>query len=169
MVGWLDPVLRIVSRRLARGLAARAARATDALQALGGRPSARRPRVGGPTAQLPMFEEPASAPGGPKLGDAPASLAEGAVPLPSIDEVIRDLATKQARLSQYIETCVEKGVDVAELSRLFALHGTNASRLGRLLRDRLVLSGDAGDLVSEGIALALDELEKDLGGSSDRA
>jgi hypothetical protein len=100
----------------------------------------------------------------PTMGpeSAPTSLGDNAVPVPSIDDVVRDLATKQARLSQYIETCLERGVAVPELTRLFTLHGQNSSRLGRLLRDRLVLSGEAGDVVAEAIALALDDLEQEL-------
>lgn len=151
---------------IALGGAARMARAAlrrtrrigfaDALQALGAK------RRGGPPAgpQLPLFDRDGRPV--PEPAPAPAALAEDAVPLPSIEEVIRDLATKQARLSQYIESCVDAGVDVAELSRLFALHGANASRLGRLLRDRLALNGEAGDVVSEGIALALEAIERDL-------
>lgn len=100
---------------------------------------------------------------------APKSLACESVPLPTIDDVLRDLATKQARLSQYIESCLDKGVDVAELARLFALHGQNASRLGRLLRDQLALdrpnglAGAPDDPVSQAIALSLEELEQALG------
>lgn len=118
-------------------------RLADALQALGAKAQ-----------QLSLFSD----------GDAPApsALAEDAVPLPSIDQVIRDLATKQVRLSNYIEQRLSKADDVGALSRLFALHGTNASRLGRLLRDRLALTGEGGDVVAESIAQALEEIECDL-------
>ena len=47
--------------------------------------------------------------------------------------------------------------------QLFALHGLNASRLGRLLRDQRALSGEAADGIAGAIAQALDELSSELG------
>ena len=55
------------------------------------------------------------------------------------------------------------GASITELARLLSIHGANASRLGRLLRDRRALSGDAADGMSGAIAQALDELSTELG------
>ena len=52
---------------------------------------------------------------------------------------------------------------VSELTHLLRIHGQNASRLGRLLRDRRALSGDAADGISGAVAQALDELSNELG------
>lgn len=83
-------------------------------------------------------------------------------PTPTIDEVIADLATKQAQLSAFIDTCLAEGRDLLALVRLFALHGQNATRLGRLLRDQQALSGEAADGIHGAIAQALDELGEAL-------
>jgi hypothetical protein len=52
---------------------------------------------------------------------------------------------------------------MVELARLLALHGQNASRIGRLLRDQRALSGAAADGLLEAIAKALDEISTELG------
>lgn len=78
----------------------------------------------------------------------------------TIEEIIEDLAAKQAGLSQYIDN---NQVDVEDLIALLTLHGSNASRLGRLLRDRRALSGEASDGIAGAIAQALDELGSELG------
>lgn len=75
-----------------------------------------------------------------------------------INQVIADLATKQAQLSAYIDTCLAQGRDLTALAHLLALHAQNASRLGRLLRDKKALSGEAADGLSDAIAVALDEI-----------
>jgi hypothetical protein len=41
---------------------------------------------------------------------------------------------------------------------LLGIHGQNASRLGRLLRNRRVLAGDPADDIPAAIAQAFDEL-----------
>lgn len=79
-----------------------------------------------------------------------------------IDEIIADLAAKQKTLSQHIDTCLAK-TDIKAIAHLLALHGQNASRLGRLLRDQRALSGDAADGIAGAIAQALDELSSELG------
>lgn len=97
--------------------------------------------------------------------DAPVSAAPAVGrqgPAPTIDEVIADLAAKQVQLSAFIDACVAEGRDLLALVRLFALHGQNASRLGRLLRDQRALSGEAADGVRGAIAQALDELGEAL-------
>jgi hypothetical protein len=80
----------------------------------------------------------------------------------SIERIILDLSTKQARLSQYIEARAEE-LSAEDLARFLMIHGQNASRLGRLLRDRRALSGEAADGISAAIAQALDELNSELG------
>lgn len=82
----------------------------------------------------------------------------------SIDAVIDDLYQKQVWLSDVIDR-VQNGEEVTlrELAYLLRTHGQNASRLGRLLRDRRALSGDAADGISGAIAQALDELSTELG------
>jgi hypothetical protein len=79
----------------------------------------------------------------------------------SIETVILDLCIKQARLSQYIEARSEE-LSAEQLARFLQIHGQNASRLGRLLRDRRALSGEAADGISGAIAQALDELHSEL-------
>jgi hypothetical protein len=103
--------------------------------------------------------------------------------LTDIHQIIADLAEKQRRLSDYIDACLEgtgKGEGTggiacpggqaretrpnpADIVRLLALHGQNASRLGRLLRDCRALAGSASDELDEAIDQVLDELSKELG------
>lgn len=80
-----------------------------------------------------------------------------------IDAVIADLAAKQAALSIYLdEHLTDPDTDIPALSGLFQIHAQTASRLGRLLRDRRALSGEASDGISGAIAQALDELATEL-------
>jgi hypothetical protein len=92
---------------------------------------------------------------------------ESEAPVPddcSIDAVIDDLYCKQVFLSDIIDQVRSgEGVTLEELARLLRIHGQNASRLGRLLRDRRALSGDAADGISGAVAQALDELSNELG------
>jgi hypothetical protein len=82
----------------------------------------------------------------------------------TITSIIEDLAKKQITLSMYLDERIAEGpVDLNELAHLFALHGLNASRLGRLLRDQRALSGEAADGIAGAIAQALDELSTELG------
>ena len=87
-----------------------------------------------------------------------------AAPPTTINGVIDDLAEKQHRLSQLIQVALTTDdTDLDTISHLFALHGQNASRLGRLLRDKRALSGEAADGIAGAIAQALDELGTELG------
>jgi hypothetical protein len=79
--------------------------------------------------------------------------------LASIDEVINDLLAKQERLSALLDTTEEVG----DLIKLFALHSQNASRLGRLLRDRQALNETPTEGLLAVIDQALDELSRELG------
>jgi hypothetical protein len=83
--------------------------------------------------------------------------------LTTIEGVIADLAERQARLTAYLEQVLAEGGDIAEVARVFALHGQNASRLGRLLRDKRALSGDSADSLLAAIGTALDEISTELG------
>jgi hypothetical protein len=80
----------------------------------------------------------------------------------TIETVILDLCIKQARLSRYIEVHMED-LRADKLARFLRLHGQNASRLGRLLRDRRALGYGTDDGISGAIAQALDELHSELG------
>ena len=85
-------------------------------------------------------------------------------PLTDITDVYTDLARKQLQLSHLIEAELKKpNPDLDLVGRLFGLHGQNASRLGRLLRDRRALDGEAADGIAGAIAQALDELSTELG------
>jgi hypothetical protein len=82
----------------------------------------------------------------------------------SIDAIIDNLYQRQLHLDEYIDQVLAGGsVSIEELAHLLRIHGQNASRLGRLLRDRRALSGDAADGISGAIAQALDELSNELG------
>jgi hypothetical protein len=82
----------------------------------------------------------------------------------SIDAIIDNLYQRQLHLDEYIDQVLSGGsVSIEELAHLLRIHGQNASRLGRLLRDRRALSGDAADGISGPIAQALDELSTELG------
>ena len=83
--------------------------------------------------------------------------------LTTIEGVVQDLAERQARLTEFLERALAEGGDVIEVARVFALHGQNASRLGRLLRDQRALSGGSADGLLGAIAQALDELSTELG------
>jgi len=97
------------------------------------------------------------------MSHRPASESPATPPPETIEEVIGDLASKQATLSDLIDTCMDRGAHLQSLVKLFALHGQNASRLGRLLRDQRALSGEAADGIAGAIAQALDELSSELG------
>ena len=94
-------------------------------------------------------------------------LPEGDSPLPedcTIDAVIDMLYHKQILLDDFIDQILAAGRPaIEELAHLLKIHGQNASRLGRLLRDRRGLSGDAADGISGAIAQALEELSTELG------
>jgi hypothetical protein len=80
----------------------------------------------------------------------------------SIDTIIDLLYQRQLQLDDYIDQ-VQEAATLIELTHLLRIYGQNASRLGRLLRDRRALSGDAADGISGAIAAALDELSTELG------
>jgi plasmid maintenance system antidote protein VapI len=81
--------------------------------------------------------------------------------LSSLDDIIQDLAIRQARLSAYIDRQGE-AISIDEIVRLLHVHGRNASRLGRLLRQKRAISGEVADGLSDAIAQAIDELSAEL-------
>ena len=83
--------------------------------------------------------------------------------LTTIEGIIGDLAERQAQLTAYLEELPAEGGDLGALAKIFALHGQNASRLGRLLRDKRALSGDSADSLLAAIGVALDEIGTELG------
>ena len=79
---------------------------------------------------------------------------------PPINGIIQDLAARMAQLSQIIESYADE-LSIADLVTLFRVHGQNASRLGRLLRDRDALSGDSTDRLTQIFDAALDALSEE--------
>ena len=80
----------------------------------------------------------------------------------TIDAIIADLMEKQTRLSALLDE-IDDPDEVVRAARLFALYGQNASRLGRLLRDKRALSGDAADGLLDALGKALDEISTEVG------
>ena len=76
---------------------------------------------------------------------------------PPINGIIHDLVARQEQLSAIIDDHLAE-LTIPDLARLLAIHGQNASRLGRLLRDRRALGGDAADGFTQAIGAALNEL-----------
>ena len=125
-------------------------------------------------------------------GERPESRPRGKG-LETIDDVIADALDKQARLSAILDTipasapsqCLgrdntadldgaprdsardpaprDSARDLADLAKLLAIHGQNASRLGRLLRDKRALSGESADGLLSALGTALDEIATELG------
>ena len=79
--------------------------------------------------------------------------------LTQIEDVVADLADRQQELVSYILDQLESGsTDVQGMARLFALHGQNASRLRRLLRDQRALSGQSADSLLDAIGWKIGRL-----------
>ena len=81
----------------------------------------------------------------------------------TIEAVLADLATRQGQITDLLaQGLATPDQDRNFLTKLLELHGQNASRLGRLLRDQRALSGQAADGIAGAIAAALDELATEL-------
>ena len=106
---------------------------------------------------LPTGPRPDTQPGG-----SPRRKRPKAGRLATIDDIIADAMCKHEQLSAYIERHAAD-LDAEQLARLLALHGQNATRLGRLLRDKRALSGKAADGLLDALGKALDELSTELG------
>jgi hypothetical protein len=79
--------------------------------------------------------------------------------------VVEDTLTMQGHLSALIEAQIGQGnlEELLQMAQLLTLHGQNAARIGRLLRDQRALSGDSADGLLEAIGKALDEISTELG------
>lgn len=77
-----------------------------------------------------------------------------------IDALILALAEKQA---EFLACLDADDLPSDKAIRLFSILSQNASRLGRLLRDRRAISGEAAEGITSAIAQALDELSTELG------
>ena len=94
---------------------------------------------------------------------------------PTINAILNDLAARQQQLSDLINTCLDhltlepalsasdRDHSLEPLITLFKLHGQNASRLGRLLRDRLVMDAAGPDRLQVFIDKVLDDLSIEWG------
>ncbi len=103
---------------------------------------------------------PIGAPAGNKNAETHGHYSQGKPPK-SIDDVINGVAEKLALLDEYIKT--HKGdTDVETLIKLLTLYGLNASRLGRLYRDKKTLGGTANEL-GDALDQAMDELSDEWG------
>jgi hypothetical protein len=80
---------------------------------------------------------------------------------PDLDAVIADLSRRIDQLSDYIDRNIAE-LDAEAYAKLAALQGQLSSRLGRLLRDRQQLVGDADEL-TKAIEGALDEIREEWG------
>jgi hypothetical protein len=81
---------------------------------------------------------------------------------PDLDDLILRLADRQTALSRYIDRRWSD-LDELHLTRLLSIHGQNAARLGRLLRDWRAVHGDPPDPLDEAIDEALAELSVEWG------
>lgn len=102
------------------------------------------------------------APRGNKNRQTHGAYAQPTQPITSIEDLVTDALAKQTRLSAYIESHAEE-MDTDAMLKLLALYGQNASRLGRLLRDKRALSGEAANGLMDAIGAALDEIGTELG------
>jgi hypothetical protein len=84
---------------------------------------------------------------------------EAAEEVETLDMVIAELRERFTQLGKMIDrlASAEEPKD-GLLVKVFAQHAQSASRLGRLLRDRRALSGEAADGFVGALGLALDEL-----------
>ena len=81
---------------------------------------------------------------------------------PSINAIIHDLVARQEQLSAIIDDHLDD-LSIQELVRLFAIHGQNASRLGRLLCHRQALVGDSDDRFQQFIDGWIDDVCEEYG------
>ena len=95
----------------------------------------------------------------PRCTVSPPAAPHAAPPLATIQDIITDMLAKQSRLSALLD----EEQEIEQLATLLQLHGQNASRLGRLLRDQRALSGESADGLLDAIGKALDELGTELG------
>jgi hypothetical protein len=80
----------------------------------------------------------------------------------NLDAAIADLQRRLRQLSRYIDDNLTD-LDADTFVRLANLQGQLTSRLGRLMRDRQQVSGNAGDELTAAINDALDEISEEWG------
>jgi hypothetical protein len=83
-------------------------------------------------------------------------------PIIDVDDVITDLADKQARLFQLLDPHW-RDPDAEHPGRLLAVYSHNAARLGRLLRRRCAIYGQPADELLIIIDAALESVGQQLG------
>ena len=79
-----------------------------------------------------------------------------------IDAIISDLERKQELISRYIDDHVDD-LSPTELARFLSIHAQSCTRLGRLLRDREILTGGWGAEMNAIVTQALAELDEEWG------
>ncbi len=98
----------------------------------------------------------------PTAGSAPD--ARLAAIQANIDEVVGGLAVWQRYIGEQLSHVADGGEPPSEdWIRLVELYSLTAGRLGRLMRDRRALQGEAADGLVGAIAQALDELRTEMG------
>ena len=113
--------------------------------------------------ERPSPDQPTEPPSGDSFRAALDRLSlDQPVEPPSIDSIIDDLLARQAQLSAIIDDHLDQ-LDIQDLVRLFALHGQNASRLGRLLYVRHSLLGAGPDRLQQFMDHWLDVMSERLG------
>jgi len=107
--------------------------------------------------------KPGGAPPGNSNRQTHGFYAQPVKELSTIEDILADAMAKQAQLSAFIQEEASTGdSDIETMAKLLALHGQNASRLGRLLRDQRALSGKSADGLLDAIGAALDEISTEL-------
>jgi hypothetical protein len=75
-------------------------------------------------------------------------------PIVTVDQAVEDLGLQLARSSYLLGQIDDPEIFV----RVFGQHAQALSRLGRLLRDKKILSGESADEIWNALAKAVDEL-----------
>jgi hypothetical protein len=83
-------------------------------------------------------------------------------PTISLTEIIADLDRRRQQLAAYIDAHLAE-LDADAYTRLAALEGQLASRIGRLMRDKKQVQGDEMDELDKMIDEALDQLSQEWG------
>ena len=83
-------------------------------------------------------------------------------PIADTDAAIAGLVRSQGQLSRHVDRHWDE-LSTKHLAQLLALHGRNAARLGRLLRERRARRGQPRDLLEAAIDQALAELGDEWG------
>lgn len=98
-----------------------------------------------------------------QAGDEGTRLASDLQEDCTIEAVIAALYQQQRQLDEYLRRAWDSDIDLRELTHLLRVHGQNAYRLGRLLRDQRALSGEAADGIAGAMAMALTAVGNEMG------